>query len=127
VPRIVPTQPRNCFHRSVFALGWTYRLEMATELCPAIRASVQAAHPDSPKRVRNVCRSEYRTNARTLLASSAARCWPQMLFGSTWPLRVPAVQTQSSSGFPVPFQRLSSTARTRGVIGSTLRAEAVLP
>jgi hypothetical protein len=37
------------------------------ELCPAIRASVQASQPDSPRRVRKVCRSEYSTNFRTAL------------------------------------------------------------
>jgi hypothetical protein len=31
------------------------------ELCPTIRASVQASHPD-PSRVRKVCRNEYSTN-----------------------------------------------------------------
>jgi hypothetical protein len=40
--------------------GWTSRLEIAMELCPAIRASVQASQPDCPSRVRNVCRNAYR-------------------------------------------------------------------
>ena len=42
------------------------------ELCPAIRASVQASQPDSPSRVRNVCRKEYRTNGRTPFCSILA-------------------------------------------------------
>jgi hypothetical protein len=50
-----------------------------------------------------------------------------MLFDSTWPLRVLAGQTQSSSGLPAAIHRVSSIARTRGVIGSTRRAQAVFP
>jgi hypothetical protein len=50
-----------------------------------------------------------------------------MLFGSTCPLRVRADQTHPSSGLSAAFQRVSSTARTRVVIGSTLRAAVVLP
>jgi len=42
-----------------------YREEMPIELCPAIRANVHTSQPDSPSRVRNVCRSEYSTNGRT--------------------------------------------------------------
>jgi len=47
---------------TVSSEGCTYRLEIAMELCPAIRASVQASHPDCPSRVRKVFRNEYSTN-----------------------------------------------------------------
>ena len=50
-----------------------------------------------------------------------------MLFGSTWPLRVLAGHTQPSSGLPAASHRVWSIPRTRGVIGSTRRAEAVFP
>jgi hypothetical protein len=97
------------------------------ELCPAIRARVQASHPDSPKRVRNVCRNEYSTKWRTLLAFSAFACCFLMLEPSRCPVQVGAGHTQPSVGFPAPFQRLSRTALTLGVIGKTLRAAAVFP
>ena len=44
--------------RTASSDGWTYRVDIPTELCPAILAKVQASQPDSPNRVRNVCLSE---------------------------------------------------------------------
>ena len=58
---------------------------------------------------------------------NAFACCLRRLDGSTWPLRVCAGHTKPSSGFPAASQRDPSTARTRGVIGITLRAAAVLP
>src|SRR5438445_6021654 len=107
------------------------------ELCPAIRASVQASHPDSPRRVRKVCRREYKTNGRTgfTLFSTACSaivlkvlaCCFLRLEDTTWPLRVGAGHTQPSTGFPAASQRASSMVLTLRLIGSTRRAAAVLP
>src|SRR5450755_3838328 len=44
-----------------------------------------------------------------------------------WPSFVSAGQTHPSPGFPVPFQRLSRTMRTRGLSGRTRRAAFVFP
>ena len=110
---------------------------MLIEACPAIFASVQASHPDCPSRVRNVCRRVYSTKGRTgfsflslasaAIVSNALSRNLRRLEGSMWPLRVAAVHTQPSSGFPAPIQRASRTALTRGVIGTTRRAAAVFP
>src|SRR5437867_4179057 len=107
------------------------------ELCPAIRARVQASQPDSPRRVRNVCRNEYRTNGRTgfalfCFASSdsvlkARACCYLRLEDSRWVLRVWAGQTHPSMGLPAFLQYLSRIDLTRGVIGRTRLAAAVFP
>src|ERR1700733_8303552 len=110
---------------------------MDTLVGPAIRANVPASQPDSPSRVKNVCRRLYRTNGRdgfslflaaSILNISKARpCCFFKLEDSTWPLLVGATHTQPSAGLLAASQRVSSTVRTRGVIGSTRRAAAVLP
>lgn len=100
---------------------------MVIELWPAIRASVHASQPDSPRRVRNVWRRLYRTNGRTLLNRSALQCCFFRLEASKWPLWVGAGHTHPSAGFPALSQRPSRIPLTRGVIGSTRRAAAVFP
>jgi hypothetical protein len=52
-PELCPLS-RSSAARTASSLGWTYRAEIATELCPAMRASVQASQADSPSLVRNV-------------------------------------------------------------------------
>jgi len=106
--------------------GRAYRVDIATEPCSAIRAIVHASQPDSPRRVRNVCRNEYRTKGRTLLALGAFACCFLMLEPPS-ALRVCAGHTQPSSGFPSLSQRVSRASLTRGVIGKTPRAAAVFP
>ena len=97
------------------------------ELCPAMRANVQASQPDSPSRVRNVWRRLYNTNGRTPASRRAFLCCFLRLDGSTCPLDVGAVQIQPSRGLATRSQRFSRIALTRGVIGSTRRAAAVFP
>src|ERR1041385_5743968 len=67
------------------------------------------------------------TNGRTLDAASAFLCWTRNVSCSIWPLRVFAGHTQPSEGFLAASQRNSRIARTRGVIGRSLRAALVLP
>ena len=74
MPRIVPTQPSHRReHRILRRVNVPGR--HAIELCPAIRASVQASQPDSPSLVRKVCRSEYSTNGRTDFLLFSAACF----------------------------------------------------
>src|SRR5438270_9514203 len=110
-------------------------MEITIELCPAIRASVQASHPDSPSRVKNVCRNEYSTNgaigfrlfffASLFTARNALACCFFRLEWSMCSLLVGAGHAHPSDGFPAAFQRDSRTARTLGAIGSARRAGAV--
>src|SRR4029077_6875170 len=97
----------------------------ATELCPAIRASVHASQPEPPSRVRNVCRREYKTNGRTLDSRRAFDCCFFKLDGSKCPLLLGAVHTKPSMGLPNASHRDSRSVRTLGVIGSALRAAVV--
>ena len=94
---------------------------------PAMRANVQGSHPDSPRRVRNVCRKSYNTNLRTALFESARRCCFFTVDGSACPLRVGAGNTQPLLGRPLRMKRRASTQNTRPVIGTERRAAAVLP
>jgi hypothetical protein len=82
----------------------------------------------------NVCKAQkgrvgfsFRFAASSAIVSNAFAWCFRKLDGSTWPLRVPAGHTQPSCGFPVASHRDSRTARTRGVMGITRRADAVLP
>src|SRR5690242_8262075 len=100
---------------------------MAMELCPAMRANVQASHPLSPNRVRKVWRRLYSTNDLTLESRRAFRCCLFRLHGSTWPLRVQDGHVQPSSGRLAPSQRASRMFLTLSVIGSTRRAAFVFP
>jgi hypothetical protein len=66
--------------------------------------------------------------AASLAINSNALAWCFLkLETSTCPLRVVAGQIQPSSGFPASSHRHSSMDLTRGVIGRTRRAAAVLP
>src|ERR1019366_8613390 len=95
------------------AEGCTYLFDIAIELCPAILAKVQTSQPDSPKRVRNLCRKLYKTNGRTLLALMAFLCCFFTVDGSTCPLFVGAGQTQPSAGFSAASHRRSRNERRR--------------
>src|ERR1017187_6675986 len=92
-----------------------------------MRASVQASQPDSPSRVRNVCRIEYSTKGRTFDSLTALLCCFFRLDASMCPLKVGAIHTQHSNGRPAASQRVSRIVLTLGVIGSTRRAAAVFP
>src|SRR5438034_9581191 len=90
-------------------------MEITIELCPAIRASVQASHPDSPSRVKNVCRNEYSTNgaigfrlfffASLFTARNALACCFFRLEWSMCSLLVGAGHAQPSDGFPRSEER----------------------
>ena len=100
-----------------------------------MRANVHASQPGSPKRVKNVWRKAYRTQAGSFcvpfvslfaLAKARACCFLRLEW-STWPFLVGADHTQPNAGFCACSQRVSRTNRTRGVIGITRRAAMVLP
>ena len=90
--------------------GRTQRLEIATELCPAIRASVQASQPDLPRRV-GVCMAQAahanikRSNA---IRKSAAVPLTRIMF-------IPSLKEISSDGPPLHIGAEGDNASGRAV------------